>query len=318
MEENKYYRQLVERYSEKKASDDELIVFFKLLNEGVLDEYLADSFREGEVTDSEKKTPTAKIISGKWMKIGIAASVMGIIATAAVFLFFNDRQLKNGTDTIAAKHGAPSKNITTGFGNQRNHILPDGTKIWLNAVSSIRYPETFTGNERMVELEGECYFEVAPNATVPFRVKTNSGVEVLVTGTHFNIYAYKTEPVRATLLEGAIKVQSGDEFVVLKPGQQALVRNAGRPEISDADIEEAIAWKNGILLFNRANVQTVMRHIERWYDVQVVYEGTIPDKEFVGKIPQNNSIREVLQILALNDIHCRIEGKKIIVSGDKK
>jgi ferric-dicitrate binding protein FerR (iron transport regulator) len=313
MEESKYYKQLVERYSTKKASDEELIVFFKLVNDGVLDEYLADSFREDDVIDIERKTPRAKIISGKWMKAAIAAAIIGIVATAVVFLFFNERHLQKSNDIAAATHSPSYKIITTRGGDQRNLILPDGTKIWLNAVSSIRYPETFSGNERIVELEGECYFEVAHNSSIPFRVKTNGGVEIQVTGTHFNIYAYSNEPVKATLLEGAIRVQSDKQSAVLKPGQQALIKKAGLLEISNADVEEAMAWRNGILQFNRADVPTVMRQIERWYDVDVVYEGTIPEKEFVGKIPQKNTIQEVLQILELNGIDCRIEGRKITV-----
>ena len=313
MEERKYYKQLVERYSSKKASDDELIVFFKLMNEGVLDEYLADSFRNDDVIEIEKKTPRAKIISGRWMRIAIAASLAAILSTAVFFLIFSKRQLRKGNDTAAATNAPSYKNIATRSGEQRHLMLPDGTNIWLNAASSVRYPETFSGNERIVELEGECYFEVAHDPSVPFRVKTNSGVEIQVTGTHFNIYAYSIEPVKATLLEGSIKVQSGAEFAVLKPQQQAVVKKAGQVQISDADIEEAMAWRKGFLQFNRADVPTVMRQVERWYDVEVVYEGAIPEKEFVGKIPKKSTIQEVLQILKLNDIHCRIDGKKITV-----
>ena len=313
MEESKHYKRLVERYSGKTASDNELMVFFKLLNEGVLDEHLADSFGDDVVVDVEKKTPRAKIISLKWMRVAIAASLVAILATTVFFLFFNNEHIKKGNDTTTATNAPSYNNITTRSGDQRHLILPDGTKIWLNAVSSIRYPKSFSGNERIVELEGECYFEVAPDASVPFRVKTNRGVEIQVTGTHFNIYAYKAEPIRATLLEGSIRVQSDNESALLKPRQQALIKKPGHLEIGNADIEEAIAWKNGVLLFNRADVPTVMRQIERWYDVQVAYEGTIPEKEFVGKIPHNNTIQEVLQILELNDIHCRIEGRKITV-----
>lgn len=313
MEEKKYYKQLVERYSTKKATDKELMVFFKLLNEGVLDEYLADSFADVDVIDVEKKTPRAKIISGKWMRLAIAASMTGILATAVFFLFFNEGRLKKNNDTAAVTRAPLYKNVITRGGDQRQLTLPDGTKIWLNAASSIRYPEVFSDNERIVELEGECYFEVEHNASIPFRVKTNSGVDILVTGTHFNIYAYSAEPVKATLLEGVIRVQSDNESAILKPGQQAIIKNAGQLEIGNADIDEAMAWKNGMLQFNRADVSTVMRQIERWYDVEVVYEGTIPEKEFVGKIPKKNSIHEVLKILELSDIHCRIEGRKIIV-----
>lgn len=200
-------------------------------------------------------------------------------------------------------------------GKQYQLILPDGSHVWLNAASSIRYPASFTGKERKVEITGEAYFEVAKSPARPFRVKIGEA-EVEVLGTHFNIMAYEEEAtVKTTLLEGAVKVTRAKASHLLRPGQEAqLNKNSdGITVIDDAPLSEAVAWKNGLFFFNRASLSTVMRQIARWYDVQIVYEGDIPDMEFGGKISRNNNVSEVLKILELSKVHFRIDGKKIIV-----
>jgi transmembrane sensor len=202
-------------------------------------------------------------------------------------------------------------------GRQYQLVLPDGSHVWLNAASSVRYPAAFTGKERNVEITGEAYFEVAPDAAHPFRVKAGE-TEVDVLGTHFNIMAYEEEnAVKTTLLEGAVKVIKAGTSNLLQPGQQAQsVKNTRGPAIvvvDDAPVDEVVAWKNGLFFFNRSNLQTVMRQIARWYDVEIVYEGEVPIMEFGGKISRNNNISEVLKILELSKVHFRIEDKKIIV-----
>jgi hypothetical protein len=190
--------------------------------------------------------------------------------------------------------------------------LPDGTVAWLNAASSIRFPTRFTGNERLVEITGEVDFKVVHNERMPFRVKAR-GLICEDIGTEFNVNAYEDEPsVKATLLEGLVRANG----ILLHPGQQAVVNNtsASATVVRNADIEQAVAWKNGLFSFNeRTDLYTVMRQISRWYDVEIVYEGTITPMQFGGKIPRSANASEVLKILAYSNVHFRIEGKKIIV-----
>ncbi|MDN5284260.1 MAG: fec operon regulator FecR [Mucilaginibacter sp.] len=203
--------------------------------------------------------------------------------------------------------------MTTPRGGQYHLTLADGTNVWLNTASSIKYPTTFTGKERKVEITGEVYFEVAHNAAMPFRV-SSKGQIVEVLGTHFNINAYDDEPLmKTTLLEGSVKVSRNGAQALLKPGEQAQTGHDKISIVDDADTEEAIAWHKGLFKFNDADIQTVMRQLSRWYDVDVSYEGKIPDRRFSGKIYQNVSALKVSDILSYKKIHFKIEGKKIIV-----
>lgn len=195
-------------------------------------------------------------------------------------------------------------------------VLPDGTKVWINAASSLRYPTAFTGGERKVELKGEAYFEVAHNATKPFRVASNNQtVEVL--GTHFNISAYDDDPaVKTTLLEGRVKVTGTANQAVrfLLPGQQAVLgKNAFT--VSKVETTEAVAWKNDQFEFQDDNIQHIMRVIARWYDIRVTFDGPIPEDKFGGTINRNAGVAESLSILELTGkVHFHIEGRQIIVS----
>ena len=211
--------------------------------------------------------------------------------------------------------------ISTPRGGQYQVVLPDGTKIWLNAVSSLRFPAGFTGKDRTVELTGEAYFEVNHN-NLPFIVDIISvngrpgGGKVQVLGTHFNIKAYLDEStVKTTLLEGSVDMTSTGSHFILKPGQQAqLHKSSGKMSLDEhADVEEAIAWKEGRFVFNEASVETVMREIARWYDVEIVYADKVPTEKFEGEIPRNSNIQEVFKILELSNVHCKIEGRKITV-----
>jgi ferric-dicitrate binding protein FerR (iron transport regulator) len=211
--------------------------------------------------------------------------------------------------------------ISTPRGGQYQVVLPDGTKVWLNAVSSLRFPAGFTGKERVVELTGEAYFEVNHN-NLPFIVDIISvngrpgGGRVEVLGTHFNIKAYLDEStVKTTLLEGSVDMTSTGSHYILKPGQQAqLHKSSGTMSLDEhADLEEAVAWKDGRFVFNEASVETVMREIARWYDVDIAYAGKVPAEKFEGEIPRNSNIQEVFKILELSNVHCKIEGRKITV-----
>ncbi|WP_123848266.1 FecR family protein [Chitinophaga lutea] len=205
--------------------------------------------------------------------------------------------------------------MRTPRGGEYRLTLPDGTKVWLNAASSITFPVTFRGNDRAVQISGEVYFEVAHNPSKPFRV-TAGGATVEVLGTHFNINAYNGEAaVKTTLLEGSVKVSSRLSRAVLDPGQQARVTSAGSMDVeSNVDLDEVMAWKNGYFLFNDADMPSVMRQLENWYDVTVSYEGgKIPERSFGGGIQRSLPLTKVLQILEENDVKFRVEGRNITV-----
>ena len=203
--------------------------------------------------------------------------------------------------------------ISTPRGGQYQVILPDGTKVWLNAASSLKFPTAFAGDTRNVELTGEAYFEVKKNETHPFFVNVDH-MQVKVLGTHFNIMAYHDEPViKTTLLEGSVQLNEGKSSNMLKPGEQGVIKG-GDIQVAKVDVAEAIAWKNGFFEFNRASIYDIMKQISRWYDIEVVYTGTIPDDEFVGKIERNVKLSQVLHILELNHVHFKVENKKITVT----
>jgi transmembrane sensor len=202
--------------------------------------------------------------------------------------------------------------LTTPKARIQELTLPDGSIVWLNAASSIRFPLQFTGKERLVEITGEVDFKVVHNDKIPFRVKAR-GMICEDIGTEFNINAYEDEPaVKTTLLEGAVRANG----ILLKPGQQAVVNNNSSVTtvIKNANTEQALAWKNGLFSFDeKSDLYAVMRQISRWYDVEIVYEGNIAPMQFGGKISRTANATEVLKILAYSNVHFRIEGKKIIV-----
>lgn len=227
-------------------------------------------------------------------------------------------------------NGLAFNTITTPRAGQYQIKLPDGTRVWLNAASSIRFPTVFPDRERVVEMVGEAYFEVAKisknSKRVPFKVKSgNQVIEVL--GTRFNVNSYADEgAIKTTLLEGSIKLEFGgneDRGVLLKPGQQARLVAGLKPNddrqrrpfvVKQIDTRNVIAWKEGYFRFDNVGLPELMRQLSRWYDVDVVYEGPVKDYEFVGQIERNTNLSKVLQILELGDVHFRIENKKLIVT----
>ena len=253
-----------------------------------------------------------------------------------------------GRMTVQNEHGSISYNgntqlketpnplyntLTTNRGEQSPPLtLSDGTKVWLNALSSIRFPVAFTGNSRDVEITGEVFFETAKNPSMPFHV-TTKGMAVEVLGTQFNINAYPGEPdIRTTLLEGSVKIVTDEDgaashphdppgshprdpsgSLILKPGQQARVQG-GINLVKDPDIDQAMAWKRGLFDFNHANLQTVLRQLARWYDIEVKFEGNVPVRSFHGKITRDLNLSQVIQLLQDVDVKFHIEGKSLIVT----
>lgn len=205
--------------------------------------------------------------------------------------------------------------LTTPKGGQFQITLADGTKIWLNAASSLRYPTAFAGGTRKVEVTGEAYFEVAKHATMPFIVQINAQTAVEVLGTSFNINAYTNEAsIKTTLIEGAVRLTVNEQSRTLSPGQQAQVNSQGEIRlIEKADLDEALAWKHEIFYFRNADLQAVMRQLERWYDVEISYSGKIPERRFQGEIQRNLNLSDVLEGLKNTEINFSIEGRKIIV-----
>ncbi len=202
--------------------------------------------------------------------------------------------------------------VITPRGGQYQLVLSDGTKVWLNSASSLKYPVTFTGNKREIELSGEAYFEVAHNQHKPFRVISNGQI-VEVLGTHFNVNAYADEPAaKTTLLEGSVKVQSNGISKTIKPNEQVMLKD-GAMSIAKVDVNEAVAWKNGFFYFKDDDIKSVMRQLARWYNVDIKYEGEIPQREFSGEISKNIDASKLLAILSFEKITYHIENKTIII-----
>jgi len=220
---------------------------------------------------------------------------------------------------------APSRNtapsaivynlLTTPRAGQFQVVLPDGTKVWLNNASSLRYPTSFSTPTREVELTGEAYFEVAKNVSKPFLVKLPDGAAVRVLGTSFNVMAYTDEPeIRTTLLQGSVKIKKGTQSITLLPGQQVQLGTQLRV-IKNVDVEESIAWKNGLFEFHDADIETVMRSIARWYDIQVSFK---EDKSKYNRLAffsvrRDNYVSDILLALEASGYHFKMEGNEIVV-----
>lgn len=207
--------------------------------------------------------------------------------------------------------------VSTPRGGQYEVTLPDGTRAWLNAASSLRFPTRFTGGQRLVTLSGEAYFEIAGNSNRPFMVQVEHAIPetVEVLGTRFDVQAYADEPsMTTTLLDGSIKVVQGGQQALLAPGQQASIASDGALKTSSSvDTAEVIAWKKGLFQFRGASLNVIMRQVARWYNVDVEYDGNVTQRYF-GKIPRSVNLSNVLKILESTDgAHFKIEGNKVLV-----
>lgn len=248
-------------------------------------------------------------------KIVLDSSATGTIGKQSNAVILNN----NGQLVYNILHEKPGEvfynTLTTQRGNQYQVILPDGSKVWLNAASSITYPTAFLGKQRVVTISGEVYFEVAKNEKQPFIVQEGDRA-VQVLGTSFNVNDYTDEiAMKTTLLQGSIRILSKSGSSLLKPGQQAvLTKQDDKIRVVDhPDVEEAVAWKNGSFIFADATIASIMRQVARWYDVEVVYDTAI-SKHFVADVPRNVPVSQLLKLLELTDqVHFRIEGKKITV-----
>lgn len=234
----------------------------------------------------------------------------------------NTRVIKLDSGQLAYQPAGPAEQVsfntlTTPRGGQFRIVLPDGTKVWLNAASSLTYPTAFTGNDREVRISGEAYLEVAKNPSMPFKVRINDTTSVEVLGTHFNVMAYDNEAMlETTLLEGAVKFKNGNRTVQLRPGQQSqLQKGAGVRVLDNINTEQVIAWKNGLQSFSNADIKTIMRQVERWYDITVEYQGTVSKRQFTGELPRDAKLSELLKLFEVNKIRFSIDAahKKLLV-----
>jgi transmembrane sensor len=252
-----------------------------------------------------------------------SASAVGIPKQGAT-------QIVNAAGKISYQRSGESSEqlfntILTPRGGQYQIQLSDGSKVWLNALSSLRYPTDFSGAERVVELTGEAYFEIAKNnnngKSMPFKVRTPSGVEVEVLGTHFNIMAYEEEPaIKTTLLEGSVKITSADHTsALLEPSQQAQITKEGRVAIlKNYNVNQAVAWKNNLFVFKNTELDVIMRQVSRWYDVEVVYKDDVRSRQFIGRMSRMENASEVLDLLKLTGaVDFEIQGRKILVKKGK-
>lgn len=256
----------------------------------------------------------ATLILANGQKIILTKGLRGQLATQGNAIVKADNAITY-TASRSSSTDIQYNTMSTVRGEQSPYplILADGTKVWLNAASSITFPTAFNGKKRMVKITGEAYFEVAHNAAKPFVVTLpNQTVEVL--GTHFDINAYTDESaVKTTLLEGSVKVYNDKSARVIKPGQQAILQN-NELSVANVNTEEAIAWKEGYFRFDNERIESIMRKLARWYDIDVQYAGTVPDDEFTGVASRSRNISDVLKKLEYyNTVHFKIQGRRVTV-----
>jgi transmembrane sensor len=227
---------------------------------------------------------------------------------------------KSDSGTLVYANRSVTKGESSGFnkvstprGGQFKVLLPDGSKVWLNASSSIRFPSVFSSASRTVDITGEAYFEVVKDKSRPFTVRFD-GSAVQVLGTSFNIMAYPEEGAsRTTLVEGAVSIRNERQQARLIPGQQAAVLPGGSIRTTFKPVEEAVAWKEGMFFFKKAGVQEVMRQLSRWYDVKITYRGEVPVRRFTGQVSRDANLSEIIGMLRYAGVNCSLAEKAIVV-----
>ncbi|PTT01551.1 hypothetical protein DBR11_07035 [Pedobacter sp. HMWF019] len=355
MREAALYKKLVERYTEKKLTSEELEVFYHLLDEGKLDGYILDAMDKDVAAISDQhQVQLHRFSLSKVIKFSVAACILIVVGAAFFirqtkvshesFVRIQDKApgvqkatLVLGSGETIDLNNAPdgqlrtSENVnivkdqdgrisykgkrdlsvgTDAFnmikvpkGGHYEISLADGTRVFLNAFSTLTFPSVFTGKERIVKLTGEAYFEVTPSSKAggkAFVVETGSQ-KVQVVGTSFNINAYTDEPyTKTTLLQGKVNVLTSAGTTKLVPGQQSRMDSKGITTVADVDPETALDWKNGDFIFVNESLRSVMRKLSRWYDMDVVYEKGISDETLSGQISRNKKLSEVLQLLSLS------------------
>jgi len=278
--------------------------FYKIQNRGIKDKIsLAQDIPPG------RNTAILALAGGKTINL---SDMKGGVVIADNKLVYNDGSSVTVSERIESNL-TQEMTASTPRGGIYNVTLPDGTKVMLNAESSLKFPSVFKGENRKVELRGEAYFEVAKDKLHPFVVQSE-GQTVEVLGTHFNINSYRSNRyIKTTLLEGSVKVTGKDNELVLRPGEQSKL-TAGQLSMQFADVEEAVSWKNGYFRFNDENIVDVMQKIARWYNIEVDYKDKPTLEGFTGTISRKSNISDVLDMLERTKIvHFEIEGRRVIV-----
>lgn len=262
-----------------------------------------------------RNTATLTLADGK--EVNLSDAKTGVVIDLSG-LKYNDNT-KVTSMPLHDRKNSGLMSIATPRGGTYQVILSDGSKVWLNAASSIKFPASFAGQkQRSIELVGEAYFEIAKNANQKFVVTTKTQ-QVEVLGTHFNINSYLDEGnVKTTLLEGSVQVSSSQtessNQVVLHPGQQSVLTGSNRINVNKVDVNDVVAWKEGKFVFVREDIRSIMKKIARWYDVEIVYEGDVTNKALGGSVSRFKNVSEVLEMLsATKAVQFRIENKKVIV-----
>jgi ferric-dicitrate binding protein FerR (iron transport regulator) len=253
------------------------------------------------------------------IKIDLNDVKNGVLANQGKAVLKKDKDgqiIYEAPDDKAKDSSSVYNTITIPKGGQFQIVLSDGSKVWLNSASSITFPAAFSKTERKVTITGEAYFEVAKNKHLPFRVVAGKQtVEVL--GTHFDINAYADEStIKTTLIEGSVKVSADSQSAILSPEQQSSIfyNKPGKISINTVDTDDILAWTTGHFQFEKAEIPLIMREAARWYDVEIKYEGEVPQRRFTGSISRNVNLSELLKMLKYTGINFKIEGKTIIVT----
>ena len=275
-----------------------------------------------EADEKNQKVPVRKIGSGRFVRrmVGVAAASVVVVAAGAYFWNRQHSGQESGIGFVKNSKESVSKIFTVPRGGlQSLFTLPDGTKVWLNAASTLQYSPSFDGKDRIVELSGEAFFEVSKNAVLPFRVKIK-GAEIDVLGTRFNVKAYEDEIVsKTTLVDGSVKIIRGTEEIEMKPGDQvemSYLPSDGKAfrVIEGVDIDAIMSWRDGDLNFKNDDLRAVMRQIARCYDMKLDFHADVPDRKVTGSLSRKSTIKEILSLLDHQQIHCKImDGKTIVV-----
>ncbi len=235
--------------------------------------------------------------------------------TGAVITELGDGRLSYAASGAANDQEVRFNTLRTPRGGQYQVELPDGTRAWLNAASFLKFPTMFNGTDRIVEVSGEVYFEVAVNKHKPFKV-ISSGQTIEVLGTHFNLSTYPEEGVtKTTLFEGSVKVSAGKSTVVIKPGEQSVFNSHTKEiRVKNTDLEEALAWRHGYFQFNDEDVKSIMRKLSRWYDIEVEYAEDFVNQRFTGSVSRFEEAAKVLKMLEYTGtVHFKAQGRRITV-----
>lgn len=285
------------------------VYFLRSTNTGINTQQLAS---DPSIIEAGKDGAVLTLVDGSTVVLDSMGNGLVTTQNGTKVLLRNGQLIYDGNDVEIPIVGYNS--MSTPKGRQFKLVLPDGTRVWLNAASSIRYPVVFSEDDRKVEITGEAYFEVARDVKKPFIVSTHDGTEVEVLGTQFNINSYDNEEsINTTLLEGSVRVTNKHRKIVLTPGQQAQSSNAGLTLKKNVNVAQVMAWKNGQFDFNNASLREVMRQLERWYNIEVEYAPGVKNYEFVGKMDRGLSLQEVLKGLELSEVRFEITSERKII-----